>query len=129
VLVSQTARVTGPPGEEIFCDEYGRVKVEFHWDRAELDSDKSSCWLRVSSNWAGYRFGTVTIPRVGMEVVVTYLEGDPDHPLITGCVPNILTPVPYPCRRTRPERYCAAAARPPVVATTNCRSKTAAARS
>ncbi|GAA0387866.1 type VI secretion system tip protein VgrG [Pseudomonas veronii subsp. inensis] len=96
VLVSQTARVTGPPGEEIFCDEYGRVKVEFHWDRAELDSDKSSCWLRVSSNWAGYRFGTVTIPRVGMEVVVTYLEGDPDHPLITGCVPNILTPVPYP---------------------------------
>ena len=96
VLVSQTARVTGPEGEEIFCDEYGRVKVEFHWDRTELDSDKSSCWLRVSSSWAGDRFGAVTIPRVGMEVVVTYLEGDPDQPLITGCVPNILTPAPYP---------------------------------
>ena len=96
VLVSQTARVTGPVGEEIFCDEYGRVKVEFHWDRAELGSDKSSCWLRVSSSWAGEGFGAVTIPRIGMEVVVTYLEGNPDHPLITGCVPNKVTPVPYP---------------------------------
>lgn len=96
VLVSQTARVTGPVGEEIFCDEHGRVKVEFHWDRAELGSDKSSCWLRVSSSWAGDSFGAVTIPRIGMEVVVTYLEGNPDNPLITGCVPNKLTPVPYP---------------------------------
>ena len=96
VLVSQTARVTGPVGEEIFCDEYGRVKVEFHWDRAELGSDKSSCWLRVSSSWAGEGFGAVTLPRIGMEVVVTYLEGNPDHPLITGCVPNKVTPVPYP---------------------------------
>ncbi len=95
-MVSQTARVTGPTGEEIFCDEYGRVKVEFHWDRAELGSDKSSCWLRVSSSWAGDSFGAVTIPRVGMEVVVTYLEGDPDHPLITGCVPNKVMPVAYP---------------------------------
>ncbi|MCK8686865.1 type VI secretion system Vgr family protein [Pseudomonas umsongensis] len=96
LLVSQTARVTGPAGEEIFCDEYGRVKVEFHWDRAGLGNDKSSCWLRVSSNWAGDRFGAVTIPRIGMEVVVTYLEGNPDHPLITGCVPNAITTVPYP---------------------------------
>ncbi|MFJ4116045.1 type VI secretion system tip protein VgrG [Pseudomonas psychrophila] len=96
VLVSQTARVTGPVGEEIFCDEYGRVKVEFHWDRAELGSDKSSCWLRVSSSWAGEGFGAVTIPRIGMEVVVTYLEGNPDLPLITGCVPNKVMPVPYP---------------------------------
>ncbi|PSS44336.1 type VI secretion system tip protein TssI/VgrG, partial [Pseudomonas sp. BBP2017] len=95
-LVSQTARVTGPEGEEIFCDEHGRVKVEFHWDRAELNSDKSSCWLRVSSSWAGEGFGAVTIPRIGMEVVVTYLEGDPDQPLITGCVPNTRTPLPYP---------------------------------
>ncbi|KAF1025614.1 MAG: Actin cross-linking toxin VgrG1 [Pseudomonas sp.] len=96
VLVSQTARVTGPVGEEIFCDEFGRVKVEFHWDRTELDSDKSSCWLRVSSSWAGHGFGAVTVPRVGMEVVVTFLEGDPDQPLVTGCVPNKATPVPYP---------------------------------
>ncbi|WP_053161507.1 type VI secretion system tip protein VgrG [Pseudomonas sp. P1.8] len=95
-LVSQTARVTGPAGEEIFCDEHGRVKVEFHWDRAERNSDKSSCWLRVSSAWAGEQFGAVTIPRIGMEVLVTFLEGNPDQPLITGCVPNTVTAVPYP---------------------------------
>ena len=94
-LVSQTARVTGPAGEEIYCDEYGRVKVELPWDRAELDSEKSSCWLRVSSSWAGENFGAVSVPRIGMEVVVTYLEGDPDQPLITGCVANKVTPVPY----------------------------------
>ncbi|UVM48535.1 type VI secretion system tip protein VgrG [Pseudomonas sp. B21-015] len=96
VLVSQTARVTGPVGEEIFCDDFGRVRVELPWDRAELNSDKSSCWLRVSSSWAGENFGAVTIPRIGMEVVVTYLEGNPDLPLITGCVVNKVTPTPYP---------------------------------
>ena len=95
-LASQTARVTGPAGEEIFCDDYGRVKVEFHWDRAERGNDTSSCWLRVSSSWAGQGYGTVTVPRVGMEVVVTYLEGNPDNPLIIGCVPNKVTRVPYP---------------------------------
>ncbi|WP_283183435.1 type VI secretion system Vgr family protein [Pseudomonas svalbardensis] len=95
VLVSQTTRVTGPVGEEIYCDEFGRVKVEFPWCRAELNSEKSSCWLRVSSSWAGENFGAVTIPRIGMEVVVTYLEGDPDQPLITGCVANTVTSVPY----------------------------------
>ncbi|SEQ65003.1 type VI secretion system secreted protein VgrG [Pseudomonas sp. NFACC02] len=95
-LVSQTARVTGPVDEDIFCDEYGRVKVEFLWDRAELRSDRSSCWLRVSSSWAGDNFGSLTIPRVGMEVVVTFLEGNPDRPLITGCVPNKVMAVPYP---------------------------------
>ncbi|MGE8100840.1 type VI secretion system tip protein TssI/VgrG [Pseudomonas fluorescens] len=95
-LVCQTARVTGPVGEEIYCDEYGRVKVEFHWDRAERDSEKSSCWLRVSSSWAGDHFGAVTIPRIGMEVLVTYLEGNPDQPLITGCLSNKVTPAPYP---------------------------------
>lgn len=96
LLVSQTARVTGPVGEEIFCDEHGRVKVEFHWDRAELNSDKSSCWLRVASSWAGEGFGAVTVPRVGMEVLVTYLEGNPDKPLITGCVANGVTTTAYP---------------------------------
>ncbi|UDI93466.1 type VI secretion system tip protein TssI/VgrG [Pseudomonas sp. IAC-BECa141] len=94
-LVSQTARVTGPVGEEIYCDEFGRVKCEFPWDRAELDSERSSCWLRVSSSWAGESFGSVTIPRIGMEVLVTFLEGDPDQPLITGCVANKVTSVPY----------------------------------
>ncbi|WP_053279704.1 type VI secretion system tip protein VgrG, partial [Pseudomonas chlororaphis] len=96
LLGCQTARVTGPAGEEIFCDEFGRVKVELHWDRLELGSDKSSCWLRVSSSWAGENFGAVTVPRIGMEVVVSFLEGNPDSPLITGVVANKSTPVPYP---------------------------------
>ncbi|WP_339508719.1 type VI secretion system tip protein TssI/VgrG, partial [Pseudomonas sp. RL_35y_Pfl2_P42] len=102
-LVSQTARVTGPANEEIYCDEYGRVKCELSWDRAELNSERSSCWIRVSSSWAGEHFGSVTIPRIGMEVVVTYLEGDPDKPLITGCVPNKVTSPPYalPEHKTR----------------------------
>ncbi|QCY12372.1 type VI secretion system tip protein VgrG [Pseudomonas sp. MPC6] len=95
-LVSQTARVTGPAGEEIYCDEHGRVRVELPWDRAELNSEKSSCWLRVSSSWAGENFGAVTIPRIGMEVVVTYLEGDPDQPLITGCVVNKVNSAAHP---------------------------------
>ncbi|WP_192559326.1 type VI secretion system tip protein TssI/VgrG [Pseudomonas allokribbensis] len=102
-LVSQTARVTGPKGEEIYCDEFGRVKIEFPWDRAALNNERSSCWVRVSSSWAGNGFGAVTLPRIGMEVVVTFLEGDPDHPLITGCVINKLTPAPYklPEHKTR----------------------------
>jgi type VI secretion system secreted protein VgrG len=95
-LVCQTARVTGPAGEEIYCDEYGRVKVEFHWDRAERNNESSSCWLRVASGWAGDNFGAITIPRIGMEVLVTYLEGNPDNPLITGCLINKVTPPPYP---------------------------------
>jgi type VI secretion system secreted protein VgrG len=94
-LPMQTARVTGPVGEEIYCDDFGRVKIELPWDRAELNSDRSSCWVRVASNWAGEHFGSVTIPRVGMEVVVTFNEGDPDQPLITGCVPNTVTAVAY----------------------------------
>lgn len=95
-LDTQTARVTGPEGEEIYCDEYGRVKIKFPWDRSALNNEMSSCWVRVSSSWAGEGFGAATIPRVGMEVVVTFLEGNPDHPLITGCVPNSMTSVPYP---------------------------------
>ncbi|MGE8191301.1 type VI secretion system tip protein TssI/VgrG, partial [Pseudomonas sp. NPDC086278] len=94
-LVSQTARVTGPVGEEIYCDEYGRVKIELPWERAELNSEKSSCWVRVSSHWAGPDYGAVTIPRIGMEVVVTYLDGNPDNPLITGCVANKVTAVAH----------------------------------
>jgi type VI secretion system secreted protein VgrG len=103
VLVCQTARVTGPPGEEIFCDEYGRVRVELPWDRAELNSEHSSCWLRVASSWAGEGFGAVTIPRIGMEVTVTFQEGDPDQPLITGCMVNKVTSVAHqlPENKTR----------------------------
>jgi type VI secretion system secreted protein VgrG len=96
MLNCQTARVTGPVGEEIYCDEFGRVKVKFHWDRSERNTENSSCWLRVASSWAGDNFGTVIIPRMGMEVLVTYLEGNPDNPLITGCLINKVTPAPYP---------------------------------
>ncbi|AZD82703.1 type VI secretion system tip protein VgrG [Pseudomonas chlororaphis] len=103
VLGSQTAVVTGPKGEEIHCDQYGRVKVQFHWDRIGAADDKTSCWLRVSSSWAGDRYGAIVIPRVGMEVLVTFLEGDPDQPLITGCLYHKEHPVPYalPANKTR----------------------------
>ena len=84
----QTAVVVGPGGEEIFTDKYGRVKVQFHWDRYGKKNEKSSCWVRTSSPWAGKSFGFVQVPRIGQEVVVDFLEGDPDQPLITGRVYN-----------------------------------------
>jgi type VI secretion system secreted protein VgrG len=84
----QTALVVGPAGEEIFTDKYGRVKVQFHWDRYGEKNEKSSCWVRVSSPWAGKSFGFIQVPRIGQEVVVDFLEGDPDQPLITGRVYN-----------------------------------------
>lgn len=84
----QTAVVVGPSGEEIFTDKYGRVKVQFHWDRRGKKDEKSSCWVRVSHPWAGQNFGAIHIPRIGQEVVVDFLEGDPDQPLITGRVYN-----------------------------------------
>ncbi|VVQ20880.1 type VI secretion system tip protein VgrG [Pseudomonas fluorescens] len=103
VLGSQTAMVTGPKGEEIHCDQYGRIKVQFHWDREGQADDKTSCWLRVSSSWAGDRYGAISIPRIGMEVLVTFLEGDPDQPLVTGCLYHKENPVPYalPANKTR----------------------------
>ncbi|TWU40592.1 type VI secretion system Vgr family protein [Novipirellula artificiosorum] len=82
----QTAVVTGPSGEEIYPDEFGRVKCQFHWDRYGEKDDKSSCWIRVSQVHAGASFGGIDIPRMGEEVVVSFLEGDPDRPLITGRV-------------------------------------------
>jgi len=84
----QTALVVGPGGEEIFTDKYGRVKLQFHWDRYGKKNEKSSCWVRVAHPWAGKNFGMVDIPRIGQEVVVDFLEGDPDQPLITGRVYN-----------------------------------------
>lgn len=93
---SQSAIVTGPANEEIHCDEYGRVKVQFHWDRDGKENDDSSCWLRVSSAWTGSRYGAVAIPRVGMEVLVGFLEGDPDQPLVIGCLYHQKNAVPYP---------------------------------
>jgi len=82
----QTAIVVGPPGEEIYTDEHGRVKVQFHWDLDGKKDDKTSCWIRVSQAWAGEGWGSVFIPRIGQEVVVDFVNGDPDRPLITGRV-------------------------------------------
>ena len=103
VLGAQTAVVTGPTGEEIHCDEHGRVKVQFSWDREGQADDKTSCWLRVSNSWAGDGYGGIAIPRVGMEVLVTFLEADPDQPLVTGCLYHAEHKVPYdlPANKTR----------------------------
>ncbi|MGC9969391.1 MAG: type VI secretion system tip protein VgrG [Bryobacteraceae bacterium] len=92
----QTAVVVGPSGEEIYCDKYGRVKVQFHWDRVGTNNEKSSCWIRVAWPWAGNKWGFISLPRIGQEVVVSFLEGDPDRPLITGGVYNEAQWVPYP---------------------------------
>jgi type VI secretion system secreted protein VgrG len=91
----QTATVTGPAGEVIHVDKFGRVKVQFHWDRLGKFDDKTSCWIRVSQAWADTAFGTMMIPRIGEEVVVDFIDGDPDAPLITGRVYNNLRTVPY----------------------------------
>ncbi|MCL5497901.1 type VI secretion system tip protein VgrG [Escherichia coli] len=91
----QTAKVVGPQGESIWTDRYGRVKVKFHWDRLAKGDDTSSCWVRVSSAWAGQGFGGVQIPRVGDEVVVDFINGDPDRPIITGRVYNEASMPPW----------------------------------
>ena len=99
----QTAMVVGKAGEEIWTDQYGRIKVQFHWDRLGVSDEKSSCWVRVSQSWAGKGWGGFTLPRIGMEVVVSFLEGDPDRPLVTGCVYNSDAMPPYalPAEQTK----------------------------
>ena len=92
---SQTARVVGPSGKEIWTDKYGCVKVQFHWDRVGKSDDFSSCWVRVASTWAGKGWGALHVPRVGQEVVVSFLEGDPDRPLVIGSVFNAEQMPPY----------------------------------
>ena len=92
---TQTAVVVGPGGEEIYTDQYGRVKVQFFWDRVGTMDENSSCWIRVSQPWAGQGWGAIWIPRIGQEVVVDFLEGDPDRPLIVGRVYNEQQTVPY----------------------------------
>jgi type VI secretion system secreted protein VgrG len=80
--------VVGPSGEEIYSDKYGRVKVQFFWDRLGKRNENSSCWVRVSQVWAGKNWGAMFLPRIGQEVIVDFLEGDPDQPMITGRVYN-----------------------------------------
>ena len=91
----QTAVVVGPAGDEIYTDKFGRVKVQFHWDRYGKKDQNSSCWIRVSSPWAGKGWGGVSTPRIGQEVIVDFLEGDPDQPIITGRVYNAENPPPF----------------------------------
>jgi type VI secretion system secreted protein VgrG len=99
----ETALVVGPSGEEIWTDSHGRIKVEFPWDRDGVKDDKSSTWIRVSQSVAGKGFGALFLPRVGQEVVITYLNGDPERPLVTGCVYNgeNATPVTLPANQTQ----------------------------
>ncbi|WP_439855824.1 type VI secretion system Vgr family protein [Pseudomonas yamanorum] len=99
----QIATVVGPPGEEIYCDEWGRVKVQFPWDRADKNNDHSSCWIRVTQGWAGATWGSMAIPRVGQELVISYLDGDPDQPIATGTAyrQTNLPPYPLPKHKTR----------------------------
>jgi type VI secretion system secreted protein VgrG len=99
----QTAIVTGPAGEEIYTDAHGRVKVQFHWDRRGGRDEKSSCWIRVSHAWAGAGWGAIYLPRIGQEVVVDFLEGDPDRPIIVGRVYHGENRPPYelPAEKTK----------------------------
>ena len=99
----QTATVVGPASEEIHTDEHGRIKVQFHWDRKGVKDEKSSCFLRVAQVWAGLGWGFVFLPRIGMEVLVDFLEGDPDRPIVVGCVYNGKNTPPYalPEHKTR----------------------------
>lgn len=101
--VLETATVVGPPGEEIHTDEHGRVKVRFHWDEQATGDDRSSCWIRPAQPWAGAGYGFQFIPRVGMEVVVGFLGGDPDRPLLLGSTYNgaMRPPHPLPAEKTR----------------------------
>jgi type VI secretion system secreted protein VgrG len=92
---TQTALVVGKSGEEIWTDKYGRIKVQFHWDQKGKNDENSSCWIRLAQGWAGKAWGAMFLPRIGQEVVVTFLEGDPDRPLITGSVYNAEQTVPY----------------------------------
>ncbi|MCW2474235.1 type VI secretion system tip protein VgrG [Candidatus Symbiopectobacterium sp. NZEC151] len=92
----QIATVVGPAGEEIYCDEHGRVKLQFPWDRYGASDDQSSCWVRVSQGWAGGQYGLIAIPRIGHEVIVSFLEGDPDQPVVTGRTFHATNPSPYP---------------------------------
>lgn len=95
VLGIHTAKVVGPPGEEIWCDKYGRVKLQFPWDRYGQSDENSSCWVRVSSPWAGGNFGGVNIPRIGQEVLIEYINGDINRPVIVGRVYNDFNMPPW----------------------------------
>lgn len=91
----QTAQVVGKSGEEIWTDKYGRIKVQFHWDQLGKGDENSSCWIRVNQGWAGKQWGSIFLPRLGQEVIVSFLEGDPARPVVTGALYNAEQIVPY----------------------------------
>jgi len=99
----QIATVVGPEGEEIWCDEVGRVRVQFPWDLQGQNNENSSCWIRVAQGWAGSRYGAMAVPRIGHEVIVSFLEGDPDQPIITGRTYHVVNVPPHslPVHKTR----------------------------
>ncbi|CAI8798214.1 type VI secretion system secreted protein VgrG [Pseudomonas sp. IT-P2] len=99
----QIATVVGPPGEEIYCDEWGRVKVQFPWDRADKNNDQSSCWIRVAQGWAGATWGAMAVPRINQELIISFLDGDPDQPIATGRTyrQTNLPPYELPKHKTR----------------------------
>ena len=103
MLGPQHAKVVGPEGEEIYTDEYGRVKIQFPWDRYGQNNENSSCWVRVSHQWAGRNWGSIYIPRIGQEVIVDFYDGNPDRPIITGRVYNAeqMPPNSLPANKTR----------------------------
>jgi type VI secretion system secreted protein VgrG len=103
IIGVETATVVGPSGEEIHCDEFGRVRVHFHWDRRSRRNEASSCWVPVSQSWGGAGYGGSQLPRIGQEVLVEFLGGDPDRPVITGRVYTALQPTPYalPANKTQ----------------------------
>lgn len=103
VLGNHTAKVVGSSGEEIWTDQHGRIKVHFPWDRVGKQDDKSSCWIRVSQMWAGQNWGALFLPRIGQEVLVSYLDGDPDRPLVTGSVYNAeqTSPIALPSKSSQ----------------------------
>lgn len=100
---TQTALVTGKKGEEIWTDKYGRIKVQFHWDQEGKYDDKTTCWIRVNQSWAGKAWGRLFLPRIGQEVIVSFINGDPDRPIVTGAVYNAEQTVPYdlPANQTK----------------------------
>ncbi|BAP55296.1 hypothetical protein THII_0999 [Thioploca ingrica] len=95
IVSTQTAMVTGPSGEEIWTDKYGRIKVQFHWDQEGKYDENSSCWIRVNQAWAGKGWGQISLPRIGQEVIISFLNGNPDLPMVTGAVYNAQQTVPY----------------------------------
>ncbi len=122
---TQTAIVTGKAGEEIWTDKYGRIKVQFHWDQLGKNDENTTCWIRVAQSWAGKGWGAWTLPRIGQEVVVSFLEGDPDRPARHRLRPTTaISPCPMRFPPTRPRR-CSRRTRPKAAtAPTSCASRT-----